>query len=416
MKEAVDTAILILLFMNGAKSEVEALIGSTKVLLSWKVDFVDQSVLFTVAQSNSRLGYIMIGFSDHGYLNSSDICIYRDGQLQDAYIDRDFQIQFDRSQDCQLESHRAKKFHFRRRFSTCDPKDYAFEVLESSGYCYVCIISGYGSSETDFPKNVRQLLVNYIQEVHYGVLLGLPDRMEPLETDGARFEVLANSVLVPTAVTTYWCVIKRIPQEVVERKHHIIQMMPYVKKGNEHIVHHMEPIYYPPEAGLPLGGRTGKKYVKVEIHYNNPGLESGIVDDSGFVFFVTPKLRKYDAGILEVGLIYSDANSIPPGQQSFPLTAHCVADCTMKFPVGGIYVFGSQLHAHLSGRKLYTSHYRRGVKIGEINRDNHYSPHWQHVVYINPYIHVLPGDTLSTTCAYETLSKRTMTLVRLMQG
>ncbi|KAK6034811.1 hypothetical protein COOONC_27682 [Cooperia oncophora] len=50
------------------------------------------------------------------------------------------------------------------------------------------------------------------------------------------------------------------------------------------------PIFYPPEAGLPIGGRTGKKYLKVEIHYNNPTLQSGIIDDSGFVIYATSKL------------------------------------------------------------------------------------------------------------------------------
>ncbi|VDO04857.1 unnamed protein product [Haemonchus placei] len=50
------------------------------------------------------------------------------------------------------------------------------------------------------------------------------------------------------------------------------------------------PINYPSEAGLPLGGQTGKKYLKVEIHYNNLRLQTGIFDESGFVFFVTPKL------------------------------------------------------------------------------------------------------------------------------
>ncbi|XGW34056.1 hypothetical protein V3C99_018096, partial [Haemonchus contortus] len=170
------------------------------------------------------------------------------------------------------------------------------------------------------------------------------------------------------------------------------------------------PINYPYEAGLPLGGQTGKKYLKVEIHYNNLRLQAGIFDESGFVFFVTPNLRKYDAGIMEVGLIYSDANSIPPRQRDFPLTGHCIADCTKKLPNEGIYVFASQLHAHLSGRRIFTSHYREGVKIGEINRDDHYNTKWQHLAHIRPYVHILQGDTLSTTCVYETLSKNEVTL------
>ncbi|EYC18681.1 hypothetical protein Aduo_018565 [Ancylostoma duodenale] len=51
------------------------------------------------------------------------------------------------------------------------------------------------------------------------------------------------------------------------------------------------PIYFPPEAGLPLGGEDGKNYIKVEIHYNNPGLISGVVDNSGFELVVTTELR-----------------------------------------------------------------------------------------------------------------------------
>ncbi|XGW34057.1 hypothetical protein V3C99_018096 [Haemonchus contortus] len=83
-----------------------------------------------------------------------------------------------------------------------------------------------------------------------------------------------------------------------------------------------------------------------------------------------------------------------------------------KLPNEGIYVFASQLHAHLSGRRIFTSHYREGVKIGEINRDDHYNTKWQHLAHIRPYVHILQGDTLSTTCVYETLSKNEVTLVR----
>ncbi|VDO70279.1 unnamed protein product [Heligmosomoides polygyrus] len=403
------------------------------------------SVVFTVTPSNNHLEYIIIGFSDHGSQNNTDICVYQDGQMRDAYIDGEFQIQFDRSQDCQLEKVHGNKFQFRRRFNTCDPKDFAFET----GTAQFLIAGGY-----EFTKDFGSTSV--LKEMHYGLLLGSKVSPEPEESDSTSFRILAEGAVVskrtreehlecfpkfavairfqiPAAVTTYWCVIKRIPYVVAGQKHHIIQMNPYVKEGNENLVHHMEiflcetddqqessgncnnlamspearscshviaawamgegSIYYPPEAGLPLGGKRGRKYLKVEIHYNNPQLFSGVEDESGFEFVVTPRLRKFDAGIMEVGLIYSDANSIPPGQTAFPLTGHCIADCTSKLPPDGIYIFGSQLHAHLSGRKLYTSHYRHGVKIGEVNRDNHYSPHWQHIVDIRPYVHVLPvGD------------------------
>jgi hypothetical protein len=40
----------------------------------------------------------------------------------------------------------------------------------------------------------------------------------------------------------------------------------------------------------------------------------GVVDDSGIRITYTERLRRHDAGIMELGLIYSDANSIPPGE------------------------------------------------------------------------------------------------------
>ncbi|EPB70271.1 hypothetical protein ANCCEY_10638 [Ancylostoma ceylanicum] len=121
--------LLVAAFFACAKSdgEVSARLGSSAIHISWNVDFADQSVLFTVNQTNAPLGYVIIGFSDHGFYNNSDICIFRNGKLRDAYIDREFQIVYDRSQDCQLEKRRAGKFQFRRRFATCDPKDFALE-------------------------------------------------------------------------------------------------------------------------------------------------------------------------------------------------------------------------------------------------------------------------------------------------
>ena len=76
------------------------------------------------------------------------------------------------------------------------------------------------------------------------------------------------------------------------------------------------------------------------------------------------------------------------GQHSFPVSAYCTTDCTNKLPEDGIFIFASQLHAHLTGRKLWTSHYRNDVKIGEINRNNHYTPHWQYIQSVRPLAHI----------------------------
>ena len=88
-----------------------------------------------------------------------------------------------------------------------------------------------------------------------------------------------------------------------------------------------------------------------ETHYNNPELISNREDSSGLrLYYNTNKLRKYDIGILEIGLEYSAKNSIPPGQSNFDLQGHCVPECTrVGLPNGGINIVASQLHTHLTG-------------------------------------------------------------------
>ena len=45
-------------------------------------------------------------------------------------------------------------------------------------------------------------------------------------------------------------------------------------------------------------------------------------------FHVTQNLRPYDAGIIELGLVYSDKMAIPPSQESFSLSGYCLPECT----------------------------------------------------------------------------------------
>lgn len=46
-------------------------------------------------------------------------------------------------------------------------------------------------------------------------------------------------------------------------------------------------------------------------------------------------------------------------------------------PPSGIHIFASQLHTHLTGRKVVTVLARDGQEKAIVNRDNHYSPHFQ---------------------------------------
>ena len=71
---------------------------------------------------------------------------------------------------------------------------------------------------------------------------------------------------------------------------------------------------YPEQVGLSIGGDSFNRYVMLEVHYNNPELKSGKIDSSGIRFHVTTNLREYDAGVIELGLEYTDKMAIPPLQ------------------------------------------------------------------------------------------------------
>jgi len=52
------------------------------------------------------------------------------------------------------------------------------------------------------------------------------------------------------------------------------------------------------------------------------------VDSSGVRFYLTPTLRRFDGGIIELGLEYTDKMAVPPQQPAFALSGYCITECT----------------------------------------------------------------------------------------
>ena len=80
------------------------------------------------------------------------------------------------------------------------------------------------------------------------------------------------------------------------------------------------------------------------------------------------------------------------------------------YPSDGITIFGSQLHTHGTGVRVSTKHVRDGMELPELNRDNHYSTHFQEIRALREPRRILPGDSLITTCTYSTMSRDNATL------
>uniref|UniRef100_A0A914YDY7 DOMON domain-containing protein n=1 Tax=Panagrolaimus superbus TaxID=310955 RepID=A0A914YDY7_9BILA len=88
----------------------------------------------------------MFGFSDHGKLAGSDFCLYNnagDGQLIDGYLGVNLEPKIDVHQDCNLISFDKHNGHlvFRRKFTTCDIRDYAVENITQKQKLYSDILA-----------------------------------------------------------------------------------------------------------------------------------------------------------------------------------------------------------------------------------------------------------------------------------
>ncbi|XP_018564071.1 tyramine beta-hydroxylase [Anoplophora glabripennis] len=426
------------------------------ISLHWTLDYCSDTIIFEI-HLPSDYGWFAVGFSDRGKLFPADYCLLWENQkgelsLRDTYANDQGVIYLDKQQDCygfkDKKGNGVIKFTYRRKFDTCDRKDYIIEdgtthIVWSRGKHKLYQVNGLNISST--PKDSGMVRIHLLKNIN--AVSDLPSHVKTLD-------ILADKVKVPSDETTYWCHVFKLPEEY-SAKHHIYQYESNIQESNQGLVHHMEvfhcetaaneeiPLYigncfakerppktqvckrvlaawamgappftYPEEAALPIGGENFNPYIMLEIHYNNPEHRADFVDSSGVRFHVSTKLKKVDAGVIELGLEYTDKMIIPPGQESFPLTGYCTSACTsMGLPTEGITIFGSQLHTHLTGIRVYTRHFDAyGKELPELNRDNHYSTHFQEIRRLKKPVKVLPGHVLITRCDYNTEERENVTL------
>ncbi|NP_001243923.1 tyramine beta hydroxylase precursor [Bombyx mori] len=428
---------------------------SGEFLLKWRVDYAVRKIKFTltVSEKAPAFNWFALGFSDRGQLNNSDVCLFwtdykaRD-HFEDMHTNGQGNLIRDQKQNCEgfYLNTNSQSIIFDRLFDTCDDDDY---VIEDGT---VHVVWAHGIDKLFSSKGL--CLTCTVPQRHGFVRVRLLTPPGLQKANGYQLRITNKDLKVPGDDTTYWCKVVRLPEFVTSKVHHIVQFESTITPGNEGLVHHMEVFYcdedphkempayegncfaaerpaitkscskvkaawamgappftYPKEAGLPLGGPKANKYVMLEVHYNNPELRKDWVDSSGIVLYITGRKRTYDAAIMELGLEYTDKMAIPGEQKAFPLTGYCIPQCTgVGLPDEGITVFGSQLHTHLTGAAVWTRHSRQGVELPVLNKDMHYSTHFQEIRILHRPVKVLPGDFLETTCIYNTEDKLNATI------
>uniref|UniRef100_A0A8C9I8Z8 Dopamine beta-hydroxylase n=1 Tax=Piliocolobus tephrosceles TaxID=591936 RepID=A0A8C9I8Z8_9PRIM len=335
--------------------------------LSWNVSYTQEAIFFQLLVKQLKAG-VLFGMSDRGELENADLVVlWTDGDtayFADAWSDQKGKIHLDPQQDYQLlqvqRTPEGLVLLFKRPFGTCDPKDYLIE----DGTVHLV----YGILEEPF-RSLEAINSSGLRTGLQRVQLLKPNITFPaIPSDTCTMDIHAPDIQIPNQVTTYWCYIHELPEGFP--RHHIVKYEPIITKGNEALVHHMEifqcapemdnvphfsgpcdskmkpdrlnycrhvlaawalgakAFYYPEEAGIAFGGPGSSRYVRLEVHYHNPLVIEGRRDSSGIRLYYTDKLRRFNAGIMELGLVYTPVMAIPPRETAFVLTGYCTDKCT----------------------------------------------------------------------------------------
>ncbi|XP_045124485.1 DBH-like monooxygenase protein 1 [Portunus trituberculatus] len=406
----------------------------------------------TVEVQVATTGWVGVGFSPNGGMRGADITlgwVDSQGQLHvhDRYAHGMTIPVVDIAQNVVVEGGYQNDTHtvmrFSRPWNTCDTK-HDMKLSDDT----VRVIWAYGDEDPIHEMDMK----HHVERGTKSMYLREPKFRRPSMTDDIKaWDIRAPNVSVPSHTDTlYWCKLVKVPD--FGTKVHVIGFEPLISQENLPYVHHIllyscgdisphlekwaqhdgvqcfspnmppsmtackstfsvawaignEGEMWPEHTGIPLGDGSGVSYYVMEIHYDNPKLTGGIVDNSGLRLLYTEKLRKYDAGIIGAGHKVSPLMIVPP-KHTWKTVAHCSGYCTQTtFPPEGIKVFQVFLHAHLLGRGLTVRHIREGRELPVISQDLNYDFNYQQGRRLPQEVTVLPGDSLIVECQYDARHK-----------
>ncbi|CAB9529309.1 Pick C1-like protein 1 [Seminavis robusta] len=164
-----------------------------------------------------------------------------------------------------------------------------------------------------------------------------------------------------------------------------------------------EDLVMPSDVGLPFG--EGKRWLVMQVHYYNPGLDVGIYDSSGMRLHIAPKPRSYDAGQISLLGGFDSAqhpNGIPAGETDFELPTFVVPSvCTYSMWKDPINIMWVVHHMHQYGTKMEIEIRREGRSLGVLVDEKHFD--FTHQSFTPSLVsQLLPGDAIFLRCRYDT--------------
>nr|XP_053650445.1 peptidyl-glycine alpha-amidating monooxygenase A-like isoform X1 [Cherax quadricarinatus]XP_053650446.1 peptidyl-glycine alpha-amidating monooxygenase A-like isoform X1 [Cherax quadricarinatus] len=165
----------------------------------------------------------------------------------------------------------------------------------------------------------------------------------------------------------------------------------------------------PKGVGFRIGGKTGIRYLTLQIHYSKP-LPEGVNDHSGVRMEMTQQEQKYKAGIY---LLASGFTDIPPNTEKTHADMNCVIGTTGE-PTD-IYLFAYRVHAHVLGTVISGYLFDSAKKeYTEIAKGN---PHWPQAFYpMSQIFHVKTSDILHARCTWNSTTRARHTYIGSTAG
>lgn len=171
-----------------------------------------------------------------------------------------------------------------------------------------------------------------------------------------------------------------------------------------------------PHVGVPIGSAAGIRALWLNVHYDNPDLESGLLDSSGIRFHYTTSLRPHSARGFNIAQVsFNPIMQIPPGAKRWFLTRTCHLEVTNKTTnePAEFHIYGVSYHAHLLGREMYAE-LKRGDQDEFQDLASAASWHFddQGMQNIGAWnISLRTGDTLQTSCVMDSRPRSTGTFI-----
>ena len=304
--------------------------------------------------------------------------------------------------DTTVEDETFLMFEARRKLNTGDPQDIALIRDTDLAIPEQRIISAWGDTPEvsfhgvdDVSRGSIRLYKTEVDEPDFDALMAR-------DADGSFF-VGARNFTIPANDTTYqdFCITRQdlIDQGVPDTTDlmSVIGFRPIVDDGpSARYVHHyvttgimnaseaacndgdgggMDLVYVwapgdgpfalPEFLGSSLFGEDGFQGFNVEIHYDNPNMDEGIVDSSGVEIFFSTTPRETEVAVLQVGDPFIQLFSQPVGEGYNMHQFDCPGSCSNLYLQDDepVTVIREYLHMHATGARMTNEQIRNGEVV-----------------------------------------------------